>query len=287
MLLREIKNIYHSELDAIYSKNEVDSFFYLVIEHYLKLERFALAFNPNLVVTKTEEQPLFEALGLLRLERPIQYILGCSRFFDLDFKVNENVLIPRPETEELVRWIIEDERSIGNRKINILDIGTGSGCIAISLSKNLLKAKVHALDISEKALDVAKENAECNGVEVEFFQADILKGVNLGEKFDIIVSNPPYVRMSEKNQMQSNVVDNEPGIALFVEDNDPLIFYRSIIEFAKTNLKKEGYIFFEFNQYLAEEIKTLLSEENMVMVLRKDIFGNDRMLKAKFKNSNQ
>ncbi len=287
MLLREIKNIYHSELDAIYSKNEVDSFFYLVIEHYLKLERFALAFNPNLVVTKTEEQPLFEALGLLRLERPIQYILGSSRFFDLDFKVNDNVLIPRPETEELVRWIIEDERSRGNRKINILDIGTGSGCIAISLSKNLLKAKVHALDISEKALDVAKENAECNGVEVEFFQANILKGVNLGEKFDIIVSNPPYVRMSEKNQMQSNVVDNEPGIALFVEDNDPLIFYRSIIEFAKTNLKNEGYIFFEFNQYLAEEIKKLLSEENMVMVLRKDIFGNDRMLKAKFKNSNQ
>ena len=175
MLLREIKNIYHSELDAIYSKNEVDSFFYLVIEHYLKLERFALAFNPALVITKTEEQPLFEALALLRLQRPIQYILGCTRFFELDFKVNGNVLIPRPETEELVRWIIEDVSARDNGKINILDIGTGSGCIAIVLAKNLLNAKVHALDISEKALEVAKENAAINAVEIEFWHADILK----------------------------------------------------------------------------------------------------------------
>ena len=286
MLLREIKNIYHSELDAIYSKNEVDSFFYLVIEHYLKLERFALAFNPALVITKTEEQTLFEALALLRLQRPIQYILGCTRFFELDFKVNGNVLIPRPETEELVRWIIEDVSARDNGKINILDIGTGSGCIAIALAKNLLNAKVHALDISEKALEVAKENAAINAVEVEFWQADILKRTDLGVEFDIIVSNPPYVRMLEKNQMQSNVVDNEPQIALFVEDNDPLLFYRKIVEFAKTNLIDEGCLYFEFNQYLTQEIKTFLSEEDMVMELRKDIFGNDRMLKGRFKNSN-
>ena len=206
MLLREIKNIYHLELDAIYPKDEVDSFFYLAIEHYLDLERFILAINPNLVVTKNDEQPLFEALSQLRLEKPIQYILGTTHFMDLEFKVNENVLIPRPETEELVRWII-DEFSCKNSEFRILDIGTGSGCIAISLAKTLKKAEVFGLDISDKALEVAKENAALNDVEVEFIKADILKTEFLEQKFDIIVSNPPYVRMLEKININSNVVE--------------------------------------------------------------------------------
>ena len=284
MLLKEIKNIYHSELDTIYSREEVDSFFYLVIEHYLGLERFVLALKPQLVVTKTEEQPLFEAMSELKQEKPIQYILGSTQFMDLEFKVNENVLIPRPETEELVRWIIEDFEKNENKEINVLDIGTGSGCIAISLAKYLNYAKVDALDISEKALAVARENTDLNKVEVKFFQANILKLENLEDKYDIIVSNPPYVRMLEKEQMKSNVIKNEPELALFVKNEDPLVFYRKISEFAKSNLKKGGCLYFELNQYLGEETKALLERDFSEVKLRKDMFGNDRMLKVKLKN---
>ena len=281
MLLKEIKNIYHRELDAIYEQEEVDSFFYLVIEHYLDLERFVLALKPNLVVTKVEEQPLFEALGQLKLEKPIQYILGSTQFMDMKFKVNENVLIPRPETEELVRWIIDDFELIGNKQINVIDIGTGSGCIAISLAKYLKNAKVDALDISENALEVAQENASLNKVEIGFMQTDILKLEYLEGKYDIIVSNPPYVRMLEKEQMNSNVIENEPELALFVEDKDPLVFYRKISEFAKSNLKKEGCLYFEINQYLGAETKALLANDFYEVELHKDMFGNDRMLKGK------
>lgn len=284
MLLREIKNIYHSELDAIYKQEEVDSFFYLVIGHYLDLERFVLAIKPHLAVTKAEEQPLFEALGQLKLEKPIQYILGSTEFMDLEFKVNENVLIPRPETEELVRWIIDDFELIENREINILDIGTGSGCIAIALAKYLKNVRVHALDISEKALEVARENASLNKVEVGFIEANILKLEYFEDKYDIIVSNPPYVRKLEKAQMKSNVIENEPELALFVEDKDPLAFYRKISEFAKSNLKKGGCLYFEINQYLGKETKALLENDFYKVELHIDMFGNDRMLKCKLKN---
>jgi release factor glutamine methyltransferase len=284
MLLREIKNIYHSELDAIYKQEEVDSFFYLVIGHYLDLERFVLAIKPQLVVTKAEEQSLFEALGQLKLEKPIQYILGSTQFMDLEFKVNENVLIPRPETEELVRWIINDFEIIGDKEINILDIGTGSGCIAITLAKYLKNAKVDALDISKNALEVARENASLNKVDVGFIEADILKLEYLEDKYDIIVSNPPYVRMLEKEQIKSNVIENEPELALFVEDKDPLVFYRKISELAKSNLKKGGCLYFELNQYLGEKTKALLKNDFYEVELHKDMFGNDRMLNGKLKN---
>ena len=284
MLLREIKNIYHSELDAIYKQEEVDSFFYLVIGHYLDLERLVLAIKPHLVVTKAEEQPLFEALGQLKLEKPIQYILGSTEFMDLEFKVNENVLIPRPETEELVRWIIDDFELIKNKEINILDIGTGSGCIAIALAKYFKNSKVDALDISEKALEVAQENASFNKVEVGFIKADIFELEYLEDKYDIIVSNPPYVRMLEKEEIKSNVIENEPELALFVEDKDPLVFYRKISEFAKSNLKKGGCLYFEINQYLGKKTKALLENDFYEVELHKDMFGNDRMLKCKLKN---
>lgn len=280
MLLREIKNIYHIELDALYPKEEVDSFFYLTIGHFLGLERFVLALEPDITVTKEEEQPLFEVLSQLRKEKPIQYILGTAQFMDMDFVVNEDVLIPRPETEELVRWII-DEHTDQNMAFNILDIGTGSGCIAISLAKAFKNAKVFALDISNKALETAKLNARNNKVEIECIQSDILTTKSLKEKFDIIVSNPPYVRMLEKKLMKSNVIDNEPGIALFVSDDDPLVFYRRITDFAKSNLNKGGSLYFEINQYLGEETKALLENGFSNIELRKDIFGNDRMVKGK------
>ncbi len=280
MLLKEIKKIYHNELDAVYGEAEVDSFFYLAIEHFLNLERFVLALQPNLVIEKSEEQPLFETLSQLRLEKPIQYILGSTQFMELDFKVNEHVLIPRPETEELVRWIIDDHKSVQSRKLTILDIGTGSGCIAISLAKYLKKTQVYALEISESALEIAKENAIENQVDIEFIHDDILKLDKLEVKFDIIVSNPPYVRMLEKNKIKSNVVKNEPGIALFVSDDDPLVFYKKIVQFSVLNLKNNGTLYFEINQYLGKETKKLLEAYFSEIELRKDMFGNDRMVKG-------
>ena len=206
MLLKEIKDIFYIELDNIYPKEEIDSFFYLLIEDYLGLDRFILAMKPEFMVTKEEEQPLFKGLAKLKLEYPIQYIIGKTDFFGLEFKVNDKVLIPRPETEELVQWIISDfkDKILGIKtksyEFRILDIGTGSGCIAISLTKNLPNAKIYALDISEGALDVTAKNAKINGVEIKFIKADILTTDTLNSVFDIIVSNPPYVRESDKRR---------------------------------------------------------------------------------------
>tara|TARA_R110000851_G_scaffold79015_1_gene174109 strand:- start:4925 stop:5788 length:864 start_codon:yes stop_codon:yes gene_type:complete len=282
MLLKEIKNIYHLELDPLFPKEEVDSFFYLVIDHYLGLERFILAMQPNLVVSKENEDPLFFALSQLKQERPIQHILGKAHFCELEFRVDENVLIPRPETEELVYWIINEvQKGDPREEVKILDIGTGSGCIAISLAKNLPNAKVYALDISKKALQIAGENAMDNGVDIVFLEADILSLEGFKDKFDVIVSNPPYVRELEKLEMKNNVVEHEPGLALFVSDGDPLIFYKKITRFALSHLKKGGVLFFEINQYLGEEMKQLLEAENFSEIEpRKDMFGNDRMLKG-------
>ena len=203
MYLKEIKNIFHLELDAIYSPEEVNSFFYMLIEHFLGLERFILAFEPNLIITKDEETPLFEALSRLKLEIPIQHIIGKTHFMDLEFLVDKNVLIPRPETEDLVRWILDDIKN-HQEAIAILDIGTGSGCIPIALKKQLPNAKVATLDISDKALKIATQNAKNNSVQIEFIHANILEIDKLHQKFDIIVSNPPYVRELEKKDMHKN-----------------------------------------------------------------------------------
>ncbi|WP_276167128.1 peptide chain release factor N(5)-glutamine methyltransferase [Zobellia alginiliquefaciens] len=284
MVLKEIKNIYHKELDELYPKEEVDSFFYLLIDHYLQLERFVLALQPNLTLTKDEEQPLFDALTELKLQRPVQYIMGETSFMDLDFKVNEHVLIPRPETEELVRWIIDEvetECTDKNSNIRILDIGTGSGCIAISLAKYLPDAQVFALDVSANALQMAKNNAALNSVKVEFIEADILEGGMFASDFHLIVSNPPYVRQLEKQEMHKNVLEHEPGLALFVSDENPLIFYEAITKFAKHHLLEKGRLFFEINQYLAKETEALLLQHNFSEIeVRKDMFGNDRMTKS-------
>ncbi|GGW43040.1 peptide chain release factor N(5)-glutamine methyltransferase [Arenibacter certesii] len=280
MHLKEIKKIYHKELDHLYSKEEVDSFFYLAIENYLGLERFVLALEPNLTITKEEEGELFRALSELRLQRPIQYVLGSTQFCDLDFIVNENVLIPRPETEELVYWILDELRLV-EKEISILDIGTGSGCIAISLSKYLSNAKVQGLDISKKAIAVAKENAIENKVNVDFLEFDVLSLEELAVQYDVIVSNPPYVRELEKSEMYKNVLDYEPDGALFVPDEDPLLFYKSIVRFARHHLNPDGMLFFEINQYLGKETKKLMESEGFSEIeLKEDMYGNHRMLKG-------
>lgn len=287
MLLREIKNIFHKELDLLYPKEEVDSFFFMLIGHQLKLERFVLAMEPNLVISKEEETPLFKALAKLKLQEPIQHIIGQAHFMEMDFVVNKNVLIPRPETEELVRWIIEEVQNekykVGdNNTLKILDIGTGSGCIAISLAKNLPESKVYALDISEEAIEVTKTNARLNEVEISFLKNDIFElDLEPEFEFDLIVSNPPYVRELEKKKMHKNVLEYEPSLALFVSDENPLRFYKRITDFANKNLKKGGGVFLEINQYLGKETEQLLRDYNFSEIeLRKDMFGNDRMLKA-------
>lgn len=289
MILKEIQNIFHKELDDIYGKEEVDSFFYMLTDGFLGMPRLALSLQPHFTITKEEEQPLFEALAKLKLEEPIQYILGKTEFYGLSFKVNEHTLIPRPETEELVSWVISQQTPT-NKPLNILDIGTGSGCIAISIAKNIPHAQVFGLDVSAEALNVAKENAIMNGVDVQFLQSDILNlsKWNLAPKFrdenlnfDIIVSNPPYIRNLERAEMKNNVLNFEPGVALFVEDDNPLIFYRTIAKFATKYLKNEGQLFFEINQYLGKEMALLLEDFNFEHIeLKKDIFGNTRMIKG-------
>lgn len=279
MLLKEIKSIFHVELDALYGADEVASFFYLLIEHYFDLERFILALQPAFVIDKEQETILFNALSELKLEKPIQYITGTAYFMDLDFKVNKFVLIPRPETEELVRWIVE-QYGLTDKKVRILDLGTGSGCIPISLVKNMPTAVVDAIDISLDALKTAQQNARFHNVEINFFQADMLD-LDIECMYDIIVSNPPYVRESEKNKMRKNVLDYEPLRALFVTDDDPLKFYVAIIEFAAMHLRSAGELYLEINQYLGAEMRSLLEKNEFLDIeLRKDIYGNDRFLKG-------
>ncbi|WP_203256985.1 peptide chain release factor N(5)-glutamine methyltransferase [Hyunsoonleella ulvae] len=282
MKLKDIRNTFHKALGQFYPREEINTFFYLLTEKFYGLKRIDLAMHPNKKIQ--HESLILEALELLKTEKPIQYILKEAEFFGLKFKVDENVLIPRPETEALVQWIINtvDE----GREINILDIGTGSGCIAISLKKTLPKANVYAIDVSESALEVAKGNALNNKVTLQFMKCDILDEKAWEHcfkdlKFDVIVSNPPYVRVLEKQLMQPNVLEYEPHLALFVEDDNALLFYEAISKFAKQALHQDGCLFFEINEYLGEETVGLLEEFYFKnIILKQDIFGKDRMIKA-------
>ena len=223
---------------------------------------------------------LTEMIRRLQKNEPIQYIIGIESFFGLTFEVNPNVLIPRPETQELVSWIIEDYQS--DESIRILDIGTGSGCIPISLAKQLSKAEVESWDISEGALQVASRNCERNGVKVLLRQKDILKAAPEGDLYDGIVSNPPYITNKEKTDMEANVLDWEPSLALFVPDEDPLLFYRKIAQLGCDMLKERGSLYFEINRAYGEETILMLKELGYAQIeLKKDSWGNDRMIKAK------
>jgi release factor glutamine methyltransferase len=286
MKIKEYRSQFIQELTPIYDAGEAESFFYLILEEKQQLKRIDLALHPDLNFSEEEIVVWNSILEQLKKEIPIQYLLGKTSFYGLDFEVNENVLIPRPETEELVDWIINTNLKIqksGNLKI--LDIGTGSGCIAISLAKNIPNAEVYAIDVSEKALATAKINAALNNVNVTFISQNILETEDLKQQFDIIVSNPPYVRNLEKEEIKKNVLDNEPHLALFVEDNDALIFYRKIAELAQKKLSERGQLYFEINQYLGKEMIDLLEKMNFKNIeLRKDIYGNDRMIKGVFSN---
>lgn len=284
MTVSSLKNKFIETLDSIYPKEEINSFFYLLTAHFLQLKRVDIALNPNLEIANDTSLLFTDALNKLKNEIPIQYIIGETEFFGLPFSVDKNTLIPRPETEELVEWIISETKLINqNSKLKILDIGTGSGCIAISLAKNLKNVEVWALDVSKKAIEIAKQNAKLNNVNIHFINADILTLKSLPQQFDIIVSNPPYVRMLEKQEIKNNVLKNEPHLALFVSDENPLLFYDKIADLALKNLNKNGVLFFEINQYLGSKtIETLKNKGFTNIELRKDIFGNDRMIRATF-----
>ena len=287
MLIKEYRTYFIETLLSVYDKGEIESFFYLILENKHQLKRVDLALEPNLKFSTSEIELWSVILEKLQKQIPIQYILGTTSFYGLEFMVNENVLIPRPETEELVEWIIESQRlevrsgklGVGSERFKILDIGTGSGCISISLAKNLPNAEVFAIDVSDKALATAQKNAEINKVKVTFLEKNILETTDLEQKFDIIVSNPPYVRNLEKIEINKNVLAYEPHLALFVEDHDALIFYRKIAALAQNNLVENGSLYFEINQYLGKEMILLLEEMQFKNIeLKQDIYGNDRMI---------
>lgn len=279
MKLKAQKELFLETLEKDYPVEEVLSFFFLLTEAFLGVRRLDLALDPDLEIEPANIGRFENALARLKNHEPIQYIIGETEFFGLTFSVDNNVLVPRPETEELVQWVLEDF-ALEEKSLKILDIGTGSGCIAISLARHLPKAKVSALDISEKALEIAKANAKNNEVEISFIQQDILKTETLSGHWDIIVSNPPYVRELEKKEMQRNVLDHEPETALYVKDQDPLLFYNKITKLAKKALNPKAKLYFEINQYLAEETKTMMQEQGFICEKRKDLFGNFRMLKG-------
>jgi len=282
MTIKHYRDYFIQELTPLNDVGEAESFFYLILEAKHQLQRVDLALQPDLAFSESELKIWSSILEQLKKEIPIQYILGVTHFYGLEFEVNSAVLIPRPETEELVDWIVQKSKIKNQKsKIKILDIGTGSGCIAIALAKNLPNAQVFALDVSEQALATAKTNAELNQVTIQFLHQSILETENLCQQFDVIVSNPPYVRELEKQEIKKNVLDNEPHLALFVEDNDALIFYRKIAQLAQKNLNPQGQLYFEINQYLGQEMLDLLQGMGFKNCeLRKDIYGNDRMIQC-------
>ncbi|HPE33617.1 MAG TPA: peptide chain release factor N(5)-glutamine methyltransferase [Bacteroidales bacterium] len=279
--IRDIRETYLKELKKLYPENESAAFLDLIIEKRLGINRLKRLSSPDLRISESEILKIHFDVRELKKHRPIQYILGESQFLDLNLMVNENVLIPRPETEELVLWIVENEKP--KKNLFILDIGTGSGCIALSLKQLIPESKIWACDLSEEALKVASQNATKNHLEVNFFKTNILQEVipDLLPSLDIIVSNPPYVTEAEKAQMQFNVLDFEPPDALFVKNEDPLIYYRNICRLAASKLKPGGRLYFEINQKYGKEVTDIMKSAGFKYpVVKKDIFDKNRMVSA-------
>ncbi|MDB5111790.1 MAG: prmC [Mucilaginibacter sp.] len=306
MLLCCVKTIkdefiaFQQGLGNLYNKEEVNATTLLIISEILNLSKANIKAFPETEITTEQAEQLESILAQLRTGKPLQYILGHTEFYGLKFLVNPNVLIPRPETEELVDWAIQsmvnNEWSIGKDQLatnigqyQMMDIGTGSGCIAISLKKNLPDAQVWAIDISPGALQTAKENARLNEVDVNFIQADILNPINNSllttHSLQLIVSNPPYVTPKDKEQMHINVINFEPHAALFVPEDDPLLFYKAIADFAVNNLVNNGLLFLEINESYGPETVQLLANKSFKNIeLKKDMSDRYRMIKAVFSN---
>jgi release factor glutamine methyltransferase len=284
-----IKNIFikfKEDLTNVYEAEEIEALTLLVISEVTGLSKAKIKAFPEKELTTQQTEELEKILNRLQTGEPVQYIFGHTEFYGLPLKLNPSVLIPRPETEELVKWLLT---SVNDDKLdvsNILDIGTGSGCIAIALKKNLPRVNVLATDVSTEALETATPNADMNKVDIKFIAADILSseveipGIG-SSKFDIIVSNPPYVTQHDKTLMHQNVVDFEPHTALFAPENDPLVFYDAIADFAKKALSTKGLLFLEINENLGNETVELLKDKGFKkVVLTKDMSGRDRMIRT-------
>ena len=268
------------ELAEIYSAEEIESLIFLIFEKLKGYSRTQFLLAHDEILTPEELFAMNQILIRLKNHEPIQYILGETEFYGLPFYTVPGVLIPRPETEELVQWIIQENKL---KNPTILDIGTGTGCIAISLRKNIEQSTVLACDISPVCLDNARRNATLNSIEISVFSYDIINGTpEIGfPEFDVIVSNPPYIRETEKVQMEKNVLDFEPELALFVSDNDPLVFYSKIADFANTHLKNGGSLYFEINEAFGIECSEMLQKKGFSEIaLKKDIHGKDRMIRS-------
>ena len=281
MKLKELRYYFFNQLN-VFSKSEINTLFKLLCEDILEIKPHQIIINAENRVLDSDLNSFFDAINRLKLNEPIQYIMGYSYFFGNKIKLSPSVLIPRPETEELISWIFEHYQPF--EKLKILELGTGSGCIAVTLAKHFINSKVFALDISDYALEVARFNSESNNTNVIFFKADILNLGVLDENYDIIVSNPPYVTKREMSKMSHNVLDYEPHLALFVEDSNPLIFYKSIKKIILSNLSPNGHCFLEINESYGDELMQLYEDLSFdSVVLRKDNFNKNRMIKIKKK----
>ncbi len=278
--IKSIQDLFKEELKTIYPQREIEGIIYILLEHLLNYSKIDIQLNKNEKIEQNIFDQISSALQDLKKSLPIQYIIGETEFYDLTFKVNEHTLIPRQETEELVHAIINENKIVAPK---ILDIGTGSGCIPVVLAHSIVGANVSSVDISEGAIVIAKENATLNNVTIDFHHCNFLKWDEYSWKkgYDIIVSNPPYVKESEKELMEENVLAYEPHTALFVDDEDPLIFYRRIAEFAQVHLKKGGKLYFEINEALGQEMIELQKSLGFSSIrLMKDLNGRDRMTSA-------
>lgn len=278
--LANVQNLFKSVLSACYPDDEIRNIFFLVSEHLLNYSKIDILLKSDEPISAETAEKFNQVLARLKNWEPVQYILGSTEFYGLPLKVDQRVLIPRPETEELVDWIIRQE---GSRKVSLLDIGTGSGCIAVALAARLSGADVWACDIQNEALAVAAENAQNNGVEIIFFSFDMLNGQSvLPGRYDVMVSNPPYVREGEKAVMRRNVIDYEPATALFVPDADPLKYYRSIALLARRYLKDGGSLYLEINENFPQEVVKLLKNAGLYAVeVKRDLGGKSRMVRGK------
>lgn len=281
--VRDIVRFAHLELDSVYTNQEVGVMIHALLEEFCGLSKIKVLTEPDVTVSESELLKIHFAIKDLKRHKPLQYILGKTDFFDLNILLSHNVLIPRPETEELVSRIIEENK--GKKDLRIADLGCGSGCIAIALAKHLKSSKVFAFDISDEALKQTEINAQHNEVAIEIIKADMGKELPLNEQFDIIVSNPPYVRESEKIQMRANVIDYEPHLALFVTDENPLIFYQNIASIASKSLKNNGKIYLEINESLSVETELIFKNLNYETEVIEDLFGKCRMVFARKKSS--
>ena len=279
MTIAETRKKIFQALSGSYDDNEIRNFSDLLFFHLLKYSKIELRMKGNEVISQQDEKTLDEMLNRLMAFEPIQYILGETIFFDLRFLVSPHVLIPRPETEELVDWV---RKEYAGKRVKILDIGTGSGCIAVSLAKNLPLAKISGCDIDEKAIELSTRNARFNATQVSFFLFDVLNpGPNQDNRYDLLVSNPPYVRESEKALLHANVLNYEPHKALFVPDDDPLLFYKAIADLGHEILLRGGAIYCEINEKFPEEtLRIFYGRGYKTAEMRRDINGKPRMIKA-------